>query len=230
MHPEAAAVRRRALALAMVCARGLIEIDRDRGTALAVWQDMLAWFRDHELAAELEPFEVVLIETPVGELEELAVWRATWVVEGLAMLAWALGDSEWPLHESKSDPYEVANAVGLFDEEIHDRIQTSALRDVVALEAARELYYALDCRLRSQRQGRSAPNFRNWISREWLEALELSVETILHSDDLLVRGRPITDLSKSELQECASIVFERHRATIWLVEQETTYWETIVGT
>ena len=63
-------MRVRALALTLVCARGSIELDPDPEAALGYWQEMLAWFQDHELVSELEPFEVALIGTAVGKLEE----------------------------------------------------------------------------------------------------------------------------------------------------------------
>src|SRR5437899_1154786 len=89
--PSADRVAARALVLAAVSRRGLIENEKDADELQAelVRKRIVNWLEKIEVSNELESIETALLATPVGELDRRATIDATWRSEGLAVLAWA---------------------------------------------------------------------------------------------------------------------------------------------
>jgi hypothetical protein len=83
-------VARRSLVLAAVVCRGSIESGAGQPEADAVYIRILDWLTKLSLWNEVEPSEKEILRTPLGLLEQKDVIRATWYVEGLAVLTWAL--------------------------------------------------------------------------------------------------------------------------------------------
>ncbi len=112
--PRAARVADRARVLAAVVQRGFVEAedgtDADR-------QALVDWLSREGLAPELEPGEAALLSSPVGSLDEQDAIDATWRVEGLATLAWALHlTANLPPAEGLARPADLLALVGLLME------------------------------------------------------------------------------------------------------------------
>src|SRR5947209_5531592 len=90
--PNSERVAARAVVLAAVSCRGLIENEKDvdeRG-AENVRSRIVSWLEKIGASNELEPAEAGLLSKPVGSLDRSATVDASWRSEGLVVLAWAL--------------------------------------------------------------------------------------------------------------------------------------------
>jgi hypothetical protein len=115
--PTVERVARRALVLTAVGARALLE---QKGTVIGSpkttswnplnWfakrenqrRELLEWINLVGIGEELEPGEWEVLERPIGRLESQQQIDSTWRLEGLVVLAWALGRFELPPKMSSS--------------------------------------------------------------------------------------------------------------------------------
>jgi len=227
---DATRVARRSLVLAAMVCRGAIESGAGQPEADTLHNRTLEWLTKLDLWDEVESSEEKILHTPLGELEQKDVIRATWYVEGLAILAWALNQFDLPRHDEKVDPYSVADAVWFLSEDADELIRTARLRNLTELEACRELLYAVHARLRDFARNRNQKDFARWVEKIWIEALRLDADHLIVDNDLAIDDKPIIDVEENRLQECKWITFERHRAIIWLVEGYSSYSQTPVDT
>jgi len=226
----AAHVVRRSLVLAAVVCRGSIESGAGQLQADAVYTRLIDWLDELSLWDEVEPIEKEILRTSLGLLEQKDVIRATWYVEGLAILTWALNLFELPRHDQKVDGYAVADALGFLSEDAEDVIATAELRSPIELEACRELLYAIHSRLRDFAHNRKPMDFTRWVEKAWIDTLRLDANQLIVNNDLAIDGKPISEVTEDRLQECEWITNERHRAIIWLVGEYPIYSQTPVDT
>ncbi len=227
---NATQVARRSLVLAAVVCRGDIDSGADQPEAESLHRRVLEWLTKWNLWNEITPSEEKMLRTPLGTLEAEDVVRATWYVEGLAILAWTLNYFEYPKHDKKVDPYAVTDALGFLSEYADDVITTAELRSPAELEASRELLYAIHARLRDFARNRKPMDFTRWVEKTWLDRLRLDASQLIVHNDLAIDGKTISEVEEDRLQECEWITRERHRAIIWLVEAYPSYSQTPVDT
>lgn len=223
--PTAEQVARRALILSAVVCRSSIDGGAGDPDAEALPPRIREWLKQGRLVDHLEPWESKLLESPLGELPQQQVFRATWAVEGLAVLGWALHRLEFPSHDELVDPFVTAEAVGLFNKDAEGIVSAAQLRSAEESSAARELMYAVHCRIRSCLRQRTMVDFRAWIEPAWVDALKLDPTRLIVAGDLGFGGQPISAIGTDALQKREWAVQEHHRASIWLVGEESpTYW------
>lgn len=227
---DAFRVARRSLVLAAVVCRGSIESDAGQAEAEALHDRILEWLTRLDLWEEVEPDEEKILHAPLGKLEQKDVVQATWYVEGLAILAWALKQLEFPRHDQKVDIYDVAESVWFLSEDAEELIRTTTLRNPIELEACHELLYAIHTRLRDFIRHRKRKDFTSWVEKTWLDALRLDTAHLIVDNDLAIDDKPISEVEDNRVQECAYLTFERHRAIIWLVKGYPSYSQTPVDT
>src|ERR1044071_7544516 len=116
ISPDSERVSARALVLAAVACRGLIEKDAAKPGAEELRKRVVGWLKDIGVYREMEPAEISLLDTPLGELERKATLNATWRSEGMVVLAWAVGRTELPPVSVECEPSDVANGMGFLDE------------------------------------------------------------------------------------------------------------------
>jgi hypothetical protein len=220
--PNAERVAARALVLAAVSCRGLIEEHaRDPG-AEELRNDIVHWLRHVGAAAELEAAEADLLAIPVGRLDRKATVNATWRSEGMVVLAWALQRVALPSVHTEPEPSEVANAIGF----LHDR-QTTVLarphlRDLAEIEHRTNTYLTLHWRLRQFSIEPAPMDFRAYIARcTWANLTPDGLELI--GDDLAINGTPIDKVDERARRHAVSIAIERHQAFNWLLGFESEY-------
>ncbi len=110
-------VARRALALAAVIARGLVEQEDASDPMVEVHRKkVLEWIDALDFGDELESDEWKVLQRPVGTLDRQAAVNATWRIEGLGVLAWALSRFELPPYDQMVDPGVLLGSVGFLDE------------------------------------------------------------------------------------------------------------------
>src|SRR5687768_3790230 len=111
--PSAARVAARAITLCVVSCRGFI--DQDAAQAGDFWTRVRDWHGSLDIDDELEPRERSLLETPLGQLSPQQRAEASWLCEGMVVLAWALRCRTLPAHDETIVAAEVADTLGFLE-------------------------------------------------------------------------------------------------------------------
>lgn len=229
LPPDAQQVMRRALILTAVSARALTEKEAPDDLT-QTREGIKRWIGALGVENELEPEEIeFLSKREVPGLQETidGVWR----IEGLSVLAWALGLSEMPGPDELSTPVELWKQFELFDvQEAQRLIQTAKLRPRKEIEAMNGALLAIHWRLRDFSIDPSAINLSEvvakggWFGQFNIEDLELA------DGDLAIDGVPISKADADSVEAAASSALERHLAINWLLDAQTPYSETDTST
>lgn len=231
-RPSAGRVAARAIVLAAVVDRGMIENEySSSGDAEKARMNLLAWIREIDVVDEAEPEELALLEQAFGELGLQQIVDAIWRIEGLAVLLWALGLLELPQYDALVDPQTVWNAVRVCDAEIARGIlQSAKLRTPEQLATYRTQATMINWRFRNQRLHPRQVDFVAMSRSCWIGSFDLVGLQIIDSD-LAVGGAPICNVDPERLSTCESIANERHLAINWLTGlNSSTYSETDTST
>ena len=217
--PDAQRVARRALILSAIVCRSNSDHDPTNFDAIDLWGRLKTWIESLDVAAEIEPAEKEMIYAPLGSLDNRKRIQAAWHAEGLGILAWALGRFPLPKYDQKVDPYELTDSLAFLSEDAADIIKSAELRPRAELNACRELLYAIHCRLRQFFRDKQARSIAAWIEPQWLETL--GVESPLGATgDLRIGNVEIAHAKNEDVRRYEEIVYERHRAAIWIVGED----------
>jgi hypothetical protein len=236
--PTAERVARRALALAALTARAVLEQDARAPDAAERHRELLEWVREMGIEDELEgpspwrskPHERSIFESPLGGMDPQAHVDSMWRSEGLAVLAWALGLYELPPHDEPADVDELWNALGLLDgEEARALLASPVLRPREEIGALRARLFALHWRLRDYTLRPQRMDFAEFARTSWFGPLDIT-GVALAEGDLSVRGTPIDQADPAFLGALHSAAQERHVAANWLYEGPERYSETDAST
>lgn len=212
--PSPMRVARRAMVLAALSYRGLLEQDEDGEEHRP---ELLAWVGELSLDDEIEADEWKILQRPVGRLDQQEVVNATWMVEGLSVLTWALGlvDS-FPPADEQVDPGKPYAALGLLDAKVAKNVIKGAeLRSTSELETCRSRQFAIHWRLRNYSLRPQAMDFNEFARTAWFGPLDIT-DLRLIENDLALGGQPISRASRQIRSSAASTALERHRAANWL--------------
>lgn len=215
--PTAERVARRALALAAVTARALLEQDDPSEPWVAEFhRDTLAWVEAVGIGGELEPDEWKVIQRPPGTLDQRAQIDSTWRLEGLVVLAWALGQFEMPEYDQLVRPQEVVGSLGFLDAAASRQLLAApSLRPPDELEALRKHLLGLHWRLRDYTLRPRAMDFRAFARDCWFGPMDITPFRLI-DDDLALRGHAIHAAPEDVFQSTLSATMERHKAINWL--------------
>jgi hypothetical protein len=227
--PDAARVAARALVLAAVSCRAIIEKDANDPDAEELRQDVVRWLDRVGAAAELEPEEADLLAVPVGRLDHKTTIKASWQSEGMAVLAWALRRATLPPIHMECNPSEVASAMGFLDDRYRTPLGRPDLRDAAEIEHCANKYLTANWRFRQFLTEPNTIDFRSYIARcKWADLTNDGLEFI--SDDLAIDGVRIDELDERSRHHVGGIVQERHQAVNWLLGWESLYSEVTTDT
>lgn len=228
--PSAERVARRALALAAVTARAFIERDAAQTGAAAGYRNLLEWVRALGIEDELEEPERTLVFRPLGALEERAQINAVWRLEGLAVLAWALGRFEIPPHDELVDPDALWRSVGLLQADAARALLANPpLRTREEIGALRSRLFALHWRLRDFSLRPTVIDFEEFARTAWFGPLDLTGLTLVEGD-LGLQGARLDQAPPEAFSTVGSTALERHQAASWLWEGPELYSEASVAT
>ncbi|RYD18745.1 MAG: DUF4272 domain-containing protein [Verrucomicrobiaceae bacterium] len=222
-------VVRRAWAIAAVTCRAFLEISDNPHEAAAIHSRLLAWIDTVGLHSELEPAELEMIETELGELDQRATTNGTWRAEGLVVLAWALGKAEIPPHDRISNPYEVSDSIYFLSQDALNLSKNLRLREPEELAEFSEQQLGLHWRIRDYSLTPQEMDFRKFATKTWFGTMSLK-GIPLADDDLAINGMPISVAPESEFQLCQSIAMERHQAINWLDGWDEIYSQVDTST
>ncbi len=219
-------VAARALALAAVCCRGLIEQDAAEPGAEALRINVLNWLEAVGIQGEIEPREFELLLTPLGKLDLKGAMDAGWRSEGMIVLGWALNETPLPAIQEQCEPIDCANRLGFLAELQNTCLRNPALRPSDEIESFAKTYLTLHWRLRT---GRREIDLPDCVARCNWGPLQLDGLEILHRD-LAIYGVALNDLPEEQFRELISITQERHQALNWLLGYERIYSQVTTDT
>jgi hypothetical protein len=180
--------------------------------------------------AEIEPDEWKVIQRPPGNLDQRATINATWRLEGLAVLAWALGRSELPRYDELVNPRNLLESVGMGDEAVARNLLASpTLRRREELEGLRDQIFAFHWRVRNSRLHPGAMDFAKFARDAWFGPLDIRPFRLLKGD-LALGKYPISKAPQEVLGKALSSALERHLAINWLTYGGEVYSETDTST
>lgn len=228
--PSAERVARRALALTALSVRGGMENDARDPRTPAMYQDLLAWVQAVGLADELEAEEAEVLRRPLGALDPQAGTNAMWVVEGLCVLAWALGRFDLPPHDEQVEPHELWNAMRLMDADgARALVAQAALRPEDEIRTLRERMFALHWRLRDYGIRPRLMDFGEFARTAWFGPLDITGVPLVDGD-LSINGSRIDRASPQALGSAFSAAMERHKAANWLCDGPALYSRADIST
>lgn len=225
-RPSAQRVAARALVLAAVAYRGWLENQAGDKRAKASQAGLQEWLRDSGLDPAIEPQERQFLDCRLGRADEEYSVGGSWRMEGAAVLAWALRRFDLPPYDETVDFNALAKAIGVMNEEATEElIRAAVLRPSEAIDRYARQITVLSWRLRQFGLSPVPMEFVAYLrehsrfKKQWLEPLRLI------DGDLAIGKRSISKAKKSDVQDCTSIVIERHVAAYWLQGDAELYSE-----
>jgi hypothetical protein len=226
--PTALTVARRALILCAVVCRGHLEHYKDEEYRRQTVEHIHEWFDELQLWPDLDPDEEKLIRAPFGKQIRLSR-QATWYVEGLAVLGWALRRTDFPPHSAKVDPIAVTDAFDFLSPDSSESLQSAKLRPRGRIQAAREWFYDVHCSLRGFLNHGGDGHLAPWIGK-YVDAIGLDRTEVMVDGGLAFERAPLACADRKRLEDWETVICERHRASMWLVGDEDRYTEISVDT
>lgn len=229
--PTALRVARRALALAAVTARAMLE---SQDKASAHFHDACTkvsnWVKDIGIEDEFEPAEAEFWQAAPGKVDQSALLKSTWRLEGLVVLAWALQRFEIPPHDELVQMNPLWESLGFLDvEKARTLLANPSLRSPSEIRSLRNRLFAIHWRMRNFQLNRQTMDFENFARTCWFGPLDITGLPIVEGD-LGIRGHRIDRAPQRDFAETHSASQERHQAVNWLLQGPATYSEASVAT
>jgi hypothetical protein len=223
-------VARRALALTAVTIRAILEQDPKARNTAAVYKELLAWVKAVGIDDEFEPDERAAVHLKPGKLTDRQQIDATWRLEGLVVLAWALGRFEVPPHDRLVDFNPMWQSLGWPDPaETKAKLATASLRPRAEIIALRNRLFALHWRLRNFRIRPEVMDFAEFARTCWFGPLDTTGLPLIDGD-LAIGGQRLDRAAPDHRSTTHSAAQERHQAVNWLYEGPDAYSEASVAT
>jgi len=211
--PDATKVARRALILATVCCRGITDHDINAGDLAKKSRD---WLFALGLDKELSNWERGILSTDFGQLQQRDRINASWLSEGLVILAWALGCLDLPAFDAQCDPSGTANALGFLQPTPETVLVNPVLRPIKELKEYNEFIYNVHWRIRDFSLSHRPYDFESLARKAWGEPV-LRHGLKLNEKDIQIGGQPLFKAPENITRNLSSITQERHRASNWLI-------------
>jgi hypothetical protein len=228
--PTPERVARRALALTAVTARAILEQDGANPETEETYRDLLAWVEEIGIDPEFEEGEREVVHRNLGDLDPSEQTNSTWRLEGLVVLAWALGRFEMPPPDRLVELNPLWRSLGLLDSDAAKALlESPELRPPVEIEALRNRLFAVHWRLRSFHLNRKVMDFAEYAQTCWFGPLDISGLPLVEGD-LGLEGDRLDRASGDDFSRSHSAAQERHQAANWLREGPETYSEASVAT
>lgn len=168
------------------------------------------------LDEELSDWERKILSTEFGQLQERDRINASWLAEGLVILAWALGRADLPDFDKQCDPSGTANSLGFLQPESETVLSKPSLRSSIELNEYNEFIYNVHWRMRHLSRNHGSYDFESLARKAWGEpVLRFGLQLI--EKDIQIAGQPLSKVPENIWRELSSITQERHRASNWLI-------------
>jgi hypothetical protein len=197
-------------------------IDEDSG-ASEMAEKILTFVNGVGITDEFLPGETRLLNAPFGTLTDFERVETSWLVEGMLVLAWAIGKAELPKFGTKCNAASVSIGLGMFRPGTKERLTQAVLRDPGEIEAAALSYLALNWRI-----GKFIADPREKL--DFVASLKdpnsphLVVDGVeLVDGDMAIDGLPLPKVKRDRFGEVFTIVRQRFNAFKWLQGYATQY-------
>jgi len=230
--PAAVRVARRVCAMAAVAARALLE-NEDPGDPEFETnrREILTWVREIAVEGELEPDEAKLLHLPVGVPPRQDIINGTWLIEGVGVLAWALGRYRLPPYDELFDPGDLLPALGILNvKRARGIIATARLRSREELDRASWQLFTIHWRLQHFSLEPRAMNLRTMPKNVMFSHLLDTSACRFVDNDLAIGEQSIEHAPPEKVAMCASAAQERHKAINWLAGDAVRYSQTDTST
>ena len=221
--PAPSRVARRAVILYMLMMRFTFETNPNHPRSKEWTEFLPQWLDDLDLRSEVEPRDVEILTTPLGELDREQQTDARWCGEATGVLGWALERVAAPVDFDPVDPNKVFPALGFgptgMVQRTRDLIAGASLRPNDELLA----YYAkvriVQCCMRSRgiRVEHATPILQQ-IVRQQLN--DLGVREVEFS----AAQESVARLSDEQYSQLLGNYFVRVYAAGWVVGEREQYW------
>jgi hypothetical protein len=219
---DANQVRLRAWGLMAVIQRAFLEDASITGEQFAEhYASLSAWIIERGVENAFDRDEQASLATNQGALDSKRASDATWLTEGLGVLAWALGVAELRAHDEEYDLFALHEALGFLDD-VPPALDPPRIRARAELERKHGQLLAIHWRLREFRLRPVPIDFAGLAGRGVFDVFDID-GIPLADGDLVVHGRPISTAPAGAVQHASSIALERHRAIEWLMDARTAY-------
>jgi hypothetical protein len=204
-----------------MAARGMTDGD-EVSKAETMAARILEFVEQAEIEDTLDAGEKALLRQPAGSWSQLERNQASWLVEGVAVLAWTLCRAELPAYGTKCQAAPVSLSLGLFRPEVREQIGEWETRgqEEIAVWAAR--YFALHFRLHHYFAQAQKMDFAEVLrDPKWPHSVRDGLELV--DGDLAIDGKALAEVGPERLGEVFSIVRERCKAFRWLTGYDKSY-------
>jgi hypothetical protein len=229
--PTAERVARRALALVAVTGRAILEQDDPNAENVQqTYADLLEWVKEIDIDYEFEPDEREVVNCPLGQLKPQQQTNATWRLESLVVLAWALKRFEIPPHDELVQLNPLWRSLGILDAQAaRELLAKPELRTRQEIGTLRNRMFALHWRLRNQYASPKAMDFAEFAKTCWFGPLDITGLPLIEGD-LGLKGVRIDRADPDVFGSVHSTAMERHMAANWLWEGPELYSAASVAT
>lgn len=229
--PPAERVARRALILAALAGRGLLEQEGPQDPDVEKQrQRLLRWAESLELGDEPEEHEWRLLQAEVGTLDPHTIAETLLRFESLAMLAWALGLFEMPAYDQSVDPGAVLPAVSFLNlDAARALIEKAELRPIEEINGMGLYVLALHWRLNEFAATSEEIDLVEAAASAWFGPFDAEYFE-LKDNDLTLEGYPLGEAPHHVFQSALDRARERHQAFNWLHGFALVYSETDTAT
>lgn len=230
--PSPERIARRACALAAVTGRALLEQEdfkQDPGIE-ETRRAILLWVEEIGIGEELEPDEWKVLQLPLGRLPGQDLINATWRLEGLGVLAWALNRFEVPPHDELVNPGKLLPSVGILrGDRAMALLAEPALRPMEDLERMSGRLLGIHWRLRDWSIRPEKMDFLAFSKECWFGSFDITGIRLI--DNELAIGENSIDKAHKDLVSAAhSAALERHLAINWILGDSEVYSDTDTST
>ena len=217
--PSAEQVHRRALALAYLACRAMVDADPRAEEMACTVQNFV---REVGLEDAFEPAELRMLQAPFGSFSDFELVETRWLVEGISVLAWALGKVDLPPFSTKCSAAPASIALGMFRLGTKERLGEASLRKVCEIESLALTYLALHWRIGWQIDSPGKMDFAAQLKAP--DHPHLLVDGLeLHDGDLTIDGKELGQVAPERFGEVFAIVRQRFNAFKWLQGRAARY-------
>jgi hypothetical protein len=213
------------MVLSAVVARAFLEKDLQQpGNPEKTRAEVLGFLSDLAIAGELEREERDLLKTRVGRADKAIAANASWRGEGLAVLAWSLGQFQLPAYDEAVVPIAAQDSVGLANAAFaRELLDSATLRPAEDIERFATHATVVTWRLRQFRMAPLPLHFAAYMRAQasfretWLEGLRFV------DGDLAIGDRAISNADPEKVAHCERIALQRQIAVYWIQGDHPTY-------
>ncbi len=146
----------------------------------------------------LDAAEQRFVNAPFGSLTPGQRTEASWLIERMAVLAWAIGATELPPFFTKINGARVSKTMGIFQPGAKERAEASKLRNPDEIIMGAETYAALQWRL--QEHVRKPGHVDFYAKVKDPDSEHLTVDGLeFHENDLAIDGVPLSTVAQEKL-------------------------------